>query len=289
MSFTKLSLLLVNYKTESYVLKLLDALSKQTLANTNFEIIIINNCQNSDLSLLISDCHFDKLLTIKIYENPKNIGFGQAMNQAFLYAQGEHILMINPDVNLLCDEYLEELLKFAQKYPNYGVISTQILNNQGQDVSTYHEYEFGQRLGFEEGDICWFEGSLLLIRSCIFEMMGGFDKDFFMYCEDVDLCLRIKQAGYGLIKNNALKIHHVGGGSQIQHTLDYYKRRVSSQLIFAQKHYDHALFKNIVESMYKKSKKRMWLYQISCLMFKKHRRHLLKNKAMYLLSRAYLK
>lgn len=283
----KLSLLVVNYNTESFIVELLTSLTFQTLSKTEFEVIIVNNSQNSRLSLLLDEHGFDKVFQLHLYENKENIGFGRAMNVAFSYATGKHILLINPDVKMLQDDYLARLLEFANQNPDYGAISTQILNDDHHDGSTYYVYEFGQTLGFS-GQICWFEGSLLLIRHEIFKKLNGFDSEFFMYCEDVDLCLRIKKMGLDLIKNYDPKVYHRGGASEPILDIDYYKRRISSQLLFAKKHYDKMLFDDLILLLNHKSKNRVRIYKLTSFFIKKHRRHLLKNQAMYQLSKTYL-
>lgn len=283
----KLSLLIVNYNTELFICELLTSLLFQTLLTDQYELIIVNNSQNDNLILAIDEQKFKQKLPLTIYQSDANIGFGRAMNLAFSYAKGEHILLINPDVKLLQDNYLADLLDFAKQNPNYGAISTQILNSNQHDGSTYYAYEFGQTLGFD-GEICWFEGSLLLIRQEVFAKLKGFDPDFFMYCEDVDLCLRIKKMGLELIKNNTLKVYHVGGASEPSHDKNYYKRRIESQLLFAKKHYGDDLFFKLIGQLNCKSRKRWYFYKITSLFVKKHHRHLLKNQVFYELSTPYL-
>lgn len=283
----KLSLLIVNYHTEKFIVELLSSLSTQTLDKSQFELIIVNNSPSLLLSSFMDKHKFDDVFLLKLINSDDNVGFGRAMNLAFEYAKGEHILLVNPDVKMTQDDYLEKLLIFANQNPDYGAISTQILDDVGNDVSTYYTYEFGQTLGFD-GQICWFQGSLLLIRHQIFKALNGFDPDFFMYCEDVDLCLRIKKIGLDLLKNEQLSVYHFGGASEPNHDLNYYKRHISSQLMFAKKHYKKSVFDELILSLNKKAKNRLNIYKTSSVFIKKHRRHLLKNQAMYELTKDYL-
>lgn len=283
----KISLLIVNYHTEHFIILLLKSLLNQTLDKSKFEIIIVDNSPSPLLWSLIKEHEFDVIFSLTVVDSHENVGFGRAMNLAFSYAKGEHILLVNPDVKMTQEDYLEKLLIFANQNPNYGAISTQILDDTGRDVSTYYAYEFGQTLGFD-GQICWFQGSLLLIRHQVFKTLNGFDPEFFMYCEDVDLCLRIKKMGLDLLKNEKLSVYHFGGASEPNHNLDYYKRHITSQLIFAKKHYDKAVFGQLINVLNKKAKNRVGLYQFSSIFIKKHSRHLLKNQAMYELTKMYL-
>ncbi|WP_049237797.1 glycosyltransferase family 2 protein [Moraxella canis] len=274
-----LSLLVVNYNTETYISKLLQSLSAQSLDKAYFEIIIVNNSQNDILDNILTANGFFDSYNIRLYDSGGNLGFGKAMNIAFDYANGNHVLLINPDVQMLQDFYLERLIKYALDNPNYGAISTQILDDNHNDVSTYYSYEFGRTMGFD-GDICWFQGSLLLIRSEIFKKLMGFDVDFFMYCEDVDLCYRIKKMGLKLLKIDELKVYHFGGASEPNHDYDYYHRYLTSQILFAYKHYAEE-FTPLLERLYHKSKKRVAYYQFSSKFVPSHRRLLMKNQAMY--------
>lgn len=276
----KLSILIVNYNTEKFICDLLLSLENQTFHKSDYEIIIVNNIQNSKLDEMIKNHCFEDKFNLRIINSDDNIGFGRAMNLGFRYTKGEHVLLMNPDIKMRQDDYLQDLLNFAHKNNNYGIISTRVLDDNNNDTSTYYSYEFGQTLGFD-GQICWFQGSLLLIRHEIFKQLGGFDDDFFMYCEDVDLCLRVKKLGLDLLKNDDLEVYHFGGASEPNHNYDYYLRYYKSRFLFAKKHYQDDIFADLIDKFYQKTRSRIVFYQILSLMFKKYQRHYLKNKVTY--------
>ncbi|MDO4895948.1 MAG: glycosyltransferase family 2 protein [Moraxella sp.] len=276
----KLSILIVNYNTESFICQLLASLKNQTLSQSLFEIIIVNNVQNDVMDNLLKSKGFYESFNLSLYQSQSNLGFGRAMNLGFKHAKGEHILLLNPDILMRQDDYLEKLLLTADDNPDYGAISTQVLDDDGNDTSTYTAYEFGQNLGFD-GQICWFQGSLLLVRRDVFLQLGGFDPDFFMYCEDVDLCLRIKRLGLALIKNDKLEVYHFGGASEPAQNYDFYHRYHKSQLLFAYKHYDNHIFNDIVMRLYKKTKNRLIYYKLLSRLSKRYARHFNKNKSMF--------
>ncbi|MDO4449461.1 MAG: glycosyltransferase family 2 protein [Moraxella sp.] len=276
----KLSILIVNYNTEKFICDLLLSLENQTFHKSDYEIIIVNNIQNSKLDEMIKNHCFEDKFNLRIINSDDNIGFGRAMNLGFRCAKGEHVLLMNPDIKMRQDDYLQNLLNFAHKNNNYGIISTRVLDDNNNDTSTYYSYEFGQTLGFD-GQICWFQGSLLLIRHEIFKQLDGFDDDFFMYCEDVDLCLRVKKLGLDLLKNDDLEVYHFGGASEPNHNYDYYLRYYKSRFLFAKKHYQDDIFADLIDKFYQKTRSRIVFYQILSLMFKKYQRHYLKNKVTY--------
>lgn len=255
----KISILTVNYNTEEHIVVLLEMLSQQTLAKSDFEIIITNNVQNDTLVTLTQP--FTKQLNLRIVQSEKNVGFGRANNMAAAHATGEHLLIMNPDVQMIQDDYLEQLYHHAQQHPDYGVITTQLLNEHLEDRSEFYGYEFGHTLGFES-QVCWFSGALLLVRPDVFKKIHGFDSDFFMYCEDVDLCYRIKKLGLSLVKIDTLKVSHIGGASEPHKNYDMHYRWYRSQLLFAHKHFTGAEFEQLLDHLEIKCNKRLWQYEL---------------------------
>ena len=187
----KLSILIVNYNTEKFILNFLNDLTQQTIDNSLYEIVIVNNVQNNILEEILIHSDVNKSISIHIIQSKHNIGFGRAMNLAAKNAKGKHLLIANPDLRMMQNDYLATLIKNAELNSNYGLITTQIINDDQEDKSEFYDFEFHETFGFED-KIAWFSGALLLIRNNVMQQINGFDPDFFMYCEDEDLCLRIK-------------------------------------------------------------------------------------------------
>lgn len=258
----KLSILIVNYNTEEHIAVLLAMLTQQTLAKNDFEIIITNNVQNTTLVTMAD--RFTEQLNIQIVQSEKNVGFGRANNMAAQHATGEHLLIMNPDIRMLQHDYLERLYCEAQQHADYGVITTQVLDDDNVDGSEFYSYEFNRTLGYEQ-QTCWFLGALLLMKPHVFRELGCFDPDFFMYCEDSDLCYRVKKIGLPLIKLNQLKVHHIGGSSEPNRGYDLHYRWYRSRLLFAYKHFSPEEFETLLHFLHSKSKKRILLYTILSL------------------------
>ncbi|QIO06855.1 glycosyltransferase family 2 protein [Acinetobacter shaoyimingii] len=256
----QLSILIVNYNTENYIEKFLNDLNDQTLSSDFYEVIITNNVQNEKLRSTILNNTKIQNLNIKIVDSERNLGFGRAMNLAAKIAQGHQLLIANPDLRMLENNYLEKLLKSAESHNNYGIITTQILNDDNKDTSEYRFYEFGNNLGYDN-QTNWFCGALLLIKKEIFEKVSGFDPDFFMYCEDEDLCLRIKKLNLPLVKLDELSIYHKGGSSEPLKDYAFYHRWFKSKILFANKHYSSNDFKHILDNIENKAIKKYTLYK----------------------------
>ncbi|MEG1709038.1 MAG: glycosyltransferase family 2 protein [Acinetobacter sp.] len=260
----QLSILIVNYNTETFIESLLIDLKEQSIQKNAFEIIIVNNVQNTLLNEVIEKNTKLHDLNIKIISSEKNVGFGRAMNLAAAHAEGAELLIGNPDLRMLQTDYLEQLLKHAKQHQNYGVITTRQLNDDDKDTSEYKNYEFGQNLGYEN-QTNWLCGALLLIQKTVFDQISGFDPDFFMYCEDEDLCLRVKKLDLPLIKINELKIYHKGGSSEPLKDYAFYHRWFKSKILFAYKHYPTDVFHEILNTLEKKSTSKARLYGLIAL------------------------
>ncbi len=260
----QLSILIVNYNTETFIESLLIDLKEQSIQKNAFEIIIVNNVQNTLLNEVIEKNTKLHDLNIKIISSEKNVGFGRAMNLAAAHAKGAELLIGNPDLRMLQTDYLEQLLKHAKQHQNYGVITTRQLNDDDKDTSEYKNYEFGENLGYEN-QTNWLCGALLLIQKTVFDQISGFDPDFFMYCEDEDLCLRVKKLNLPLIKINELKIYHKGGSSEPLKDYAFYHRWFKSKILFAYKHYPTDVFHETLNSLEKKSTSKARLYRLIAL------------------------
>ncbi|WP_168419100.1 glycosyltransferase family 2 protein [Acinetobacter towneri] len=268
----QLSILIVNYNTESYIEKLLLDLKKQTLLANGYEIIITNNVQNNLLEMTIqNNCELNSL-NIQIVQSDKNLGFGRAMNLAATHAKGDHLLIANPDLRMIQNDYLSSLLHHAESNPKYGLITTQLINDDNIDKSEGYTFEFNETCGYKD-KIAWFSGALLLIRKQVMQQIKGFDPDFFMYCEDEDLCLRIKKIGLELIKINSLKIYHKGGSSEPYRNYDYFCRLYRSQILFANKHFSTDHFNQTINKINKISIFKTEIYKILmlCIPTKRHK------------------
>ena len=87
----KLSILIVNYNTEKFILDFLNDLQNQTINSSTYEVVIVNNTLNNALTETINNSNLKEHITIKIVQSAQNIGFGRAMNLAASNAQGKPI------------------------------------------------------------------------------------------------------------------------------------------------------------------------------------------------------
>lgn len=284
----KVSMLIVNYNTEKYIHDLLVSIIKQTMTKEDFDIIISNNVQNNNLTQMIEKNGLDQELNIKVLQMISNIGFGRAMNEAAKASCAEHLLIINPDVLLNDTNYLDEMLDYLTSNPDYGVATSRAFNDDGEYKNDRYNYEFFDNLGYDN-QICWFQGSLFFIKRDVFKELDGFDKDYFMYCEDEDLCYRIKNKGYSLLKNYNLSFYHKGGASEPSQDYDYYYRHFKSMFLFMHKHKGEYFFNEFIEELNKKNIKRVKRYAVLGKFSYKYRARGLKAQVMHDITHKILK
>lgn len=148
-------------------------------------------------------------------------GFGNAANQGLVQATGDFILLVNPDAKLRPD-CLERLLAAAERYPEAGVLAPALHTPAGgwevsHDVDMFRRAEMSpKRTDPEpEGDICadYVSGAAMLVRRAALDGVPGFDPAIFLYYEDDDFCIRLRRAGWCLVRVADAVADHVGGGS----------------------------------------------------------------------------
>ena len=246
MSNKKLSIIIVNYNSKKHLLLCLASINRFLCPNKslrkNFEVIIVNN-ETNPLTLKKIYPFINK----KIIEVGRNVGFGTAANLGTIMAQGEYLLFINPDTVFL-DDSLQKALEYLDNHPKVGALGLSIINKQRRapenwscgKKTTWGSILFRNTINKPWNkktpqEVDWSSGSGLLIRKTIFRKTKGFDKRFFMYFEDQDLCLRIKKEGYKIIHFPQARLLHFNGQSWSDKQ-EQKKHYHQSQIYFFKKH-----------------------------------------------------
>ena len=171
--------------------------------------------------------------------NPRNIGFSRACNQGIAASSGEFLLLLNPDTALLSGT-LEEMVRYLRTHPDVGILGAKVLNRDGTlqlacrrsiptlrsaffrlsglsrlfpRSRTFGAYNLTFRDENEAMDVEAVSGAFLLIRRELVERIGGLDERFFMFGEDLDWCLRARQAGSRVLYWPQIVIRHLKGES----------------------------------------------------------------------------
>ncbi len=250
----KLSVIIVNYKSEHYLSRCLDSFYRAAEGRVSAEVIIVNNYPLETLEGIKKT-----FPEIRIIVNAQNGGFGHGNNIGARVATGELLLLLNPDTEILSDSLTKVIAEFKLN-PETGVVGSGLITEKqqaqpwsaGSEVSLWDLIKnnlgiLSSRLIWEKEkktEAAWVSGTALFVPRKLFLELGGFDENIFMYFEDVDLCARIRMAGKRIVYFPEFRVLHKCGGSygeknkhnQNRHYYDsllYYFQKHRSGLEFA--------------------------------------------------------
>jgi GT2 family glycosyltransferase len=223
---TDLSIVIVSYKGWERLTKCLEALDSFTGKNFTTEVIIVDNRSDDETIIKIEE----KFPKFRFIYNQVNGGYSNGCNLGSKSAAGEFLLILNPDT-VASESEVEKLLNIAKQNPSYGVVSCRQINEKGKESIASGQFPhmlnltglqralFGSRkpeAGSQKPGIAfpdWISGSVVLMRKEIFREINGFDEDFWMYYEDVDLCRRVRNISLKVAFCGNITIEHNHGGS----------------------------------------------------------------------------
>ncbi|WP_412464801.1 glycosyltransferase family 2 protein [Flavobacterium mekongense] len=218
----ELSVIIVNYNGAKFFKDCLDSLYRN-LTGINFEIIVLdNNSRDNSCDYLKSN-----FPEVKLIASALNYGFGKGNNEAVKQAKGEYLLLINNDTIVL--DQLLPVLEYLKFDKSIGVVGINMLNGDkkylpaaGNFPSVSNMFLMKRLLQisdeFIQGkftksayEVDWLGGSFLMLPKSIYNQIGGFDEDYFLYVEDVDFCKKIADIGYKRVFLPCYSyIHYVG-------------------------------------------------------------------------------
>lgn len=244
-----LSIIIVSFNVKNY---LRDCL-KSIFATTNgitFEVFVVDN-NSSDGSAEMVQAEFPDVHLLK---NNKNVGFVRANNMAISKSKGRVVLLLNPDTEIIRNS-LDKLIHDLETEPGIGAVGCKMLNTDlTLQPSCYHFpslkeifglYFLGSRvfspfkkMSYErKREVDFVRGAFMAMKRDCLEEIGLLDENFFMFGEETDLCLRMKQAGWKVLYSPETVILHHRGKSSEQQKDEQYTQRIRSLLYFFKKHY----------------------------------------------------
>ena len=193
------------------------------------DIIVADNASTDD-SVAYLTTHFP---SVKILQLEKNFGFAQGYNEVIKTLTHEFVVLINQDV-AVTDNWLQPLLRAIESDEKIAAVQPRIRAHLQNEYFEYAGAAGGwiDRFGYtfcrgrifdviekdvnqydSEMEIFWASGACMLVRRNIYRDLGGLDADFFAHMEEIDLCWRMKNAGYKIIYCPDSMVYHLGGGS----------------------------------------------------------------------------
>jgi GT2 family glycosyltransferase len=214
-----ISIIIVNYHSESCLPKCIKSIQEHA-QGFSYEIIIVNNDPDEITTVPISN-------NISIINQKINTGFASACNLASLSAKGDILFFLNPDTEITMGNILEVIT--GLKKEAVGIVAPKIIDSTGKIQPWSAGYEVTlfdtlcNNIGFVRSAVFWdntfnltpewVSGAALAIRKNTFHEVGGFDKNFFMYFEDVDLSKKIRKKSLSIQILPNLHVLHLGGQS----------------------------------------------------------------------------
>lgn len=238
----ELSIIIVNYKTPILTHRCIESIY-QSKTSFNFEIIVVDNFSQDDSEKIITK----DFPEVKWINNTYNAGFGRANNLGVSYAKGDVILFLNSDAKVEADT-LEISYKTLLQNKDIGILSCQILNEDGSKqnytnlIASYKkklernillDYLGLTNFKFKNNAVM---GSFMMLRKDIFIKIGGFDPDFFMYSEEIELCNRFLKNKLNISVIDTVSIIHQNGGSTSDRTWANRQSYLSEALLFFKVH-----------------------------------------------------
>lgn len=214
-----ISIIIVNWNTKYFLSQSIESIKTHT-KKVSYQIIVVDNF-SSDGSPEMMEKEFPEVTLIK---NRKNEGFGRANNQGLAKARGKYILFLNSDVAVK-ENCLDRMLDFMEKNPEVGASSCTLTFPDGSlqpscrrfpSFKVFFSMMIGLRYFFpnlkifkeylmldwdhsDVRDVDQIMGSFMFVRRDVLDRVGSFDERYWMYFEEVDLCLRIKRSGWKIV------------------------------------------------------------------------------------------
>lgn len=232
-----LSIIIVNWNSRNYLFKAIASIEIDT-KEIECEVIVIDSGSYDGCDEMLRRCY----PSVRFIQSDKNIGFAKANNEAFKVSSGKNILFLNPDTEVEC-RAIRALYDHLEVLPAAGIVGPKLLNTDGSiqmtcirafptilnqilesDLlrGTFPESELWGMTPLLRGNAAATEveavsGACLMIKRHAYETVGMFSADYFMYSEDMDLCLKVRNAGLKTYYvPQAVVVHHGGGSSSSQ-------------------------------------------------------------------------
>ncbi|MBO67831.1 MAG: hypothetical protein CL398_05915 [Acidiferrobacteraceae bacterium] len=229
---TAVSIVVVNHNSGP----LLKACITSVLASDiSMEIIVVDNASVDDSATFLASLSSRHRLNV-IY-NEENLGFSKAINQGVRFSEGQYIVILNPDC-LIYPHTVGSLLQILLQDPSSAIVGGLVFNFDGSEQQGCRRreptilrslrkalpFQFkrarpdaidmkNEPLPSKEIYVDAVSGAFLIIRKSIFVDIGGMDERFFLHFEDLDLCHRVRTAGWRVIFSPDVSIFHYQGGS----------------------------------------------------------------------------
>jgi GT2 family glycosyltransferase len=253
----QLSVIILNYNVR-FFLEQCVASVQEALTNIDSEIIVVDNDSSDDSCEMIKS----RFPNVKLINNNSNLGFPKGNNIGVAQAKGDYICILNPDT-VVAEDTFARILAFAEKQENLGIVGCKLIDGSGNFLpeskrgiptpfvaltkifglyKLFPNWEFfnryyAQHLSENEtGKVDILVGAFMIMKRNLYNEIGGFDENCFMYSDDIDLSFMALKSGKINYYFHETSVIHYKGESTVKDGL-YMKRFREAMQFFYKKHY----------------------------------------------------
>lgn len=253
-----ISIVIVNYNVKHFLQQCLESIKQSILDYISIEIIVVDN-DSVDGSVHMVKAYYPE---VKLIVNDTNVGFSKANNQGISIAKGKYTLVLNPDT-LLAEDTLVKCFRYMESNSDVVALGVKMIDGSGRFLAEskrsvpglwnsfcklsglskilsgskiFDSYNLGWTSEDETQDVNVLCGAFMFCKTEILRRLGGFDEDYFMYGEDIDLSIRLSKFGRIVYYPETTIIHYKGESSKLA-SFNYVKQFYKAMAIFVRKNH----------------------------------------------------
>lgn len=253
-----ISIVIVNYNVKHFLQQCLESIKQSIPNNISVEIIVVDN-DSVDGSVQMVEAYYQE---VKLIVNDTNVGFSKANNQGISIAKGKYTLVVNPDT-LLAEDTLIKCFRYMESNSDVVALGVKMIDGSGRFLAEskrsvpglwnsfcklsglskilsgskiFDSYNLGWTSEDETQDVNVLCGAFMFCKTEILTQLGGFDEDYFMYGEDIDLSIRLSKFGRIVYYPETTIIHYKGESSKLA-SFNYVKQFYKAMAIFVRKNH----------------------------------------------------
>lgn len=253
----RVSVVVVNHNTREHLRACLATIERDHC----LEVIVVDNASFDGSPEMVAA----EFPWVQLVANEENLGYGSAANDAIERTTSDVVLLLNSDT-ILQSGALDRIERFMCERPRVAILGPRLENVDGTLQISCHPFPgtadwlldnevagsivrripYVRRRSFRAWShkrpraVPWIKGAALAIRRCAFDEVGGFDRDFFLYYEETDLCYRLWAAGWRVVFAPVTTVLHVGGASTARYRTAMAVQLFESRIKFYRLHYSSA-------------------------------------------------
>ncbi|WP_092852922.1 glycosyltransferase family 2 protein [Algibacter pectinivorans] len=244
----KLSIVILNYNVKCFLELCLRSV-EAAISNIDAEIIVVDNNSTDHSCQMVKS----KFSNVTLLENKENVGFSKGNNIGVSVAKGEYLCILNPDT-VVAEDTFTKLLAFSETKRKMGIVGCKLINGSGLFLPEskrkipYVMASFKKMLGNSEdyyatnikqnevSEVEILVGAFMFLKRAVYRDIKGFDEDYFMYGEDIDISYKALKKGYVNYYYGDTTILHFKGESTLKDK-NYARRFYGAMQIFYKKHF----------------------------------------------------